>query len=101
MNKLSFIVIGFISCSFLFAQTEVQKKDKEINKKVEILLKEMTLKEKVGQMSMIDVSTFIKRVDPHGPSWGPMAEPHTLDKDSLQKYVINYKITKNHHQKRF
>lgn len=93
MNRLSFIVIGLLCFSFLLAQNEVRERNKEIDKKVEILLTKMTLKEKVGQMAMIDVSTFIKRVDPHGPSWGPMAEPHTLDKDSLQKYVVNYTIS--------
>jgi beta-glucosidase len=65
----------------------------EIDSRVEELLSKMTLKEKIGQMTQIDVATLMKRVDPHGSFYGPYVEPNRLDRDSLQKYIGEYGIS--------
>jgi len=62
----------------------------EIDKHVNELLGKMTLKEKIGQMSMIDIATIMRRVDPEGNFYGPYVEPNVLNKDSLQKYIVEY-----------
>jgi beta-glucosidase len=95
MNKTIVTGIVLLWGTLLISQTNTRlnEQEKEIDLKVGDLIKKMTLKEKVGQMSQIDVATFIIRVDPLGPLWGPMSEPHALSKDSLQKYVIDYGIS--------
>ena len=64
-----------------------------IERRVDELISKMTLKEKVGQMSQIDIATFMKRVNPNGGFYGPYIEPHVLDPDSLKKYVVDYGIS--------
>ncbi|MBN2214842.1 MAG: glycoside hydrolase family 3 C-terminal domain-containing protein [Bacteroidales bacterium] len=64
-----------------------------IDREVDLLLGKMTLREKIGQMSQIDVAALMKRVDPHGGFYGPFLEPNVLDKDSLQKYIVEYGIS--------
>ena len=88
MNKtiLSLILLACIANSLAQSQ-----KDNIIDQKVEVLLRKMTLKEKVGQMSQIDISTFIKRSEP-GPLWKPQVQPNVLHPDSLQKYMVDYAI---------
>jgi beta-glucosidase len=94
MKKIIIILIALLWGVFLYSQTKTpSKNEKGIDKKVEDLLKQMTLKEKVGQMSQIDLGTFVKRVDPHGPFYAPALVPNVLDKDSLQKYCVEYGIS--------
>jgi beta-glucosidase len=84
--------IGIILAAFVLFVISCKNNKTEIDKKVENLLKKMTLKEKVGQMSQIDLATFNKRVSPTGDFYRPAIEPNVLDKDSLQKYIVDYAI---------
>jgi beta-glucosidase len=94
MNKLIIIAGCILFCINVSAKEKsISEKEKEIDVKVLSLLKKMTLKEKVGQMAQIDIATFIKRVDLKGPFYGAQAEPHTLNKDSLQKYIVDYGLS--------
>ncbi len=76
----------------VFPQKTIKNSKTDLDTKVELLLKRMTLKEKVGQMAQIDIATFIRRVDPHGNFYGPQVEPNELVADSLQKYIVEYGI---------
>ncbi len=89
------IVYLFILASIILSGciSENRPVNDDVDRKVEILLSKMTLKEKVGQMSQIDIATFMKRVNPKGNFYGPFIEPHVLDPDSLQKYVVDYGIS--------
>jgi beta-glucosidase len=91
MKKYLYLILSILSVLIVSCTSENNKKN-EMDSRVEEILKKMTLKEKVGQMSQIDIATFVKRVDPKGPFYGPNAEPQTLDKDSLQKYIVEYGI---------
>ena len=64
-----------------------------IDQKVSLLLKKMTIKEKIGQMSQIDVSVLMQRKIPGGNFYGPYIEPNQLATDSLLKYIIDYGIS--------
>jgi len=86
MKKLAFAFIG------IFLAACSQQLATDIDRKVESLLSQMTIKEKVGQMSQIDIASFIVLEDPEGPFYGPQAEPVRLSKDSLQKFIIEYGI---------
>ena len=90
MNKTPFIYTVIVI--IFFTSSNNQHKKDDLDKKAENILQQMTLKEKVGQMSQIDIATFNKRVDPKGPFYGTALEPQILDKDSLQKYIVEYGI---------
>jgi len=59
----------------------------EIKKKVNTLLKEMTLEEKVGQMAQITVDAVMK-----GPNKYSGQEPPELDMDVLRNVIVKYHI---------
>lgn len=93
MSKhLPILIFFFISLVLGCNTPDKQQKD-ETEWKVNDLLSKMTLKEKIGQMSQIDIATFLKRVDPKGYFYGPSIEPNILDADSLQKYIVEYGIS--------
>src|SRR2546428_11699326 len=59
----------------------------QIDSKVEELLKQMTLEEKVGQMTQITLDVLGK-----GNSRFESFEPFALDVEKLKKALIDYKI---------
>lgn len=91
MNKCITVALFLM---FVMSCRPVHKSESsEIDRRVDALLSKMTLKEKIGQMSQIDVATLMKRVDPHGSFYGPYVEPNKLDRDSLEKYIAEYGIS--------
>ena len=93
MQITRWIIISALLTLLFSCRSEEKTESSEIDKRVDLLLTKMTLKEKVGQMSQIDVATLMKRVDPYGSFYGPYAEPNVLEKDSLQKYIVEYGIS--------
>jgi beta-glucosidase len=93
MQITSFLAISIFTVLLLGCRSDNIPESREIDKKVDVLLSKMNLKEKIGQMSQIDVATLMKRVNPYGGFYGPYIEPNELDKDSLQKYIAEYGIT--------
>lgn len=82
MKKL-IILLFILSISFpLFAQ----KAAEDIKRKVKTLLGQMTLEEKVGQMTQISIEMFHKTVN------GQPVEPHELDLQKLSVALNKYKI---------
>lgn len=64
-----------------------QKSDLEIKQKVEALLKEMTLEEKVGQMAQITLDVITKGKDRYS-SYNPVE----LDMERLKDALVNYHV---------
>src|SRR3972149_7172853 len=93
MKKLSTVKVLIVIGLLVTIRLNAKINKEEIDRKVEGLLKQMTLKEKVGQMSQIDINTFIVLQNPHGNFYGPKVEPQRLDKDSLYKYIVEYGIS--------
>ena len=93
--KLFPILFCLILPFFLIAQKPSPRgyqPDRTLDKKIDSIIKDMTLKEKVGQMAQIDISTFIEREKNDGEFYGPFREPNQLSKDSIQKYIVEYGI---------
>ena len=77
-----FIELAFI-CVFLFS---CQKQNiSSTNKQVEELLNQMTLEEKVSQMTQITVDVISKGKNSR-------AEPHEIDLEKLEKAIVDYHI---------
>ena len=79
-TTLLMIALGF---SFAMAQKPVASIDARIN----ALLKQMTLEEKVGQMTQITIDVLIK-LDAKG---NPL-QPHQMDMDKLTTCIKKYKV---------
>ncbi len=59
MFKKTFLIVGVLMMLFgACSPTSTQKSDNDIEGKVDALLKEMTLEEKIGQMSQVDPGVF-------------------------------------------
>jgi beta-glucosidase len=69
----------FTSCTFLFAFAQVNH---QTDARVDQLLKQMTLEEKVGQMAQVTIDVFV-------PARAPGT---TLNAEVLHDAVVNYKI---------
>lgn len=79
MKKLALFISGIIFISFqLSAQTA------EEQKKVEALIKQMTLEEKVGQMTQVTLAVIAKG------GWGN--QDGSLDPAALKKAIDDYKV---------
>ncbi len=88
MNKIYslLIVITIAFLSFGWHSGEPIKKDKaEITKKVESLLSEMTLEEKVGQMTEVTLQVVSAKQ-------GTRDQKHELDEEKLKEAVLKYKV---------
>ena len=87
MNKL-FFYLGFIFlCVIQFScKNKEEKASEEISSKVDKMILEMTLEEKVGQMTQLNLDVI---------SVGEiykLKEPHQLDEKKLRKAIIEYKV---------
>ena len=79
MKKLAVFFTGILFISFnLFAQTAAEKQ------KVESLIKQMTLEEKVGQMTQVTLAVVAKG------GWGN--QDGSLDPAALKKAIDDYKV---------
>jgi beta-glucosidase len=58
---------------------------KAIDAKVDVLLKQMTIEEKVGQMTQVTIDVVSKGADGR-------LEPHALDAGKLEKAILNYHV---------
>ncbi len=81
-------ILGLI-CLFILAAcgTATQQPDAELKRKVDALLKQMTLEEKVGQMAQITVDVVAK-----GPDRFQSDEPVVMDMEQLRDAVLKYHV---------
>ncbi len=81
-------ILGLI-CLFILAAcgTATQQPDVEIKRKVDALLKQMTLEEKVGQMAQITIDVVAK-----GPDRFRSDEPASIDMEQLRDAVLKYHV---------
>jgi beta-glucosidase len=89
MKKLINIIL-IISSLYLFAgcgKNNLQGgKDNQINRKIDSIISEMTLEEKVGQMTQITLSHLLVQ-DSQG-----VVEPFQLDTARLNEAILNYHV---------
>ena len=79
MKKLAVLFTGFLFvCASSYAQTSAEKQ------KIESLIKQMTLEEKVGQMTQVTLAVVAKG------GWGN--QDGSLDPAALKKAVEDYKV---------
>ncbi len=79
-NIFLLIIITLFSCN-------KNLKKNSIDSKVSSLLSKMTLEEKVGQMTQINISVITKGKDKFGAY-----EPVEIDIDAIEKAIIKYKV---------
>ena len=81
-NKLisSLIIFFYFSSSSLLAQTR-------FDTQVEALLKQMSLEEKVGQMTQVTLDVVSSR-----NKNGNVTEPQDVDQDKLKEAILKYKV---------
>jgi beta-glucosidase len=94
--KLALFIAIFSVGLSVCAQTKTSKSpnvasisssDSEIKKKVDALLKEMTLEEKVGQMAQVTLDVITK-----GPNRYASSEPATLDVERVRDAIVKYHV---------
>src|SRR5688572_30717294 len=83
MSSFAVLICSFV-CSSLFIATSIQAQQKlnpVIEKKVDALLKQMTLEEKVGQMAQVSIESL-----------GTTKDQAFTFSDKMKDAVSNYKI---------
>ncbi len=80
---LLFTILAFVSPK-IFSQTQLTSIS--INQKVKALVAQMTLEEKVGQMTQISIEMLLKTEN------GKLLEPRQLDMDKLAVCIKKYKV---------
>ena len=89
------IIAGLAFCAAVMtghAQTAVKPaipRDEKMEQQIEVLLKKMTLDEKVGQMCELAIDVLQKRPNPFAG-----LDPRTMTVDHLKKIVKSYKLEK-------
>jgi beta-glucosidase len=78
---LFFILSVLSACNF-----NLKNKDAEIEKKIDQLISNMTIEEKVGQMTQITLDVISLK------EGRQVVEPHQLDTAMLRKAILNYKV---------
>ncbi len=78
MRKLAIIALCFVVCQYGYTQTPAEKQ------KIESLIKQMTLEEKVGQMTQVTLAVVAKG------GWGN--RDGSLDPVALKKAIDDYKV---------
>src|SRR5215471_11542718 len=78
MKRLVIVLLAVYLAATSFAQTNAEKQ------KIESLLKQMTLEEKVGQMTQVTLAVVAKG------GWGN--SDGSLDTAALRKAVVDYKV---------
>ena len=92
MKKIGINLLMLAACAFVAGcspspATKLPKENKEIQQKVNALLKELTLEEKVGQMAQITLDVITK-----GPNKYASFEPVELDVDAVRDAILNYHV---------
>ncbi|MGQ8335348.1 glycoside hydrolase family 3 N-terminal domain-containing protein [Sunxiuqinia sp. A32] len=88
---INMLLVGFVAVFYSFNKVDdsapaVTKENKEIDRKIDVLLSQMSLEEKVGQMAQVSIE-LISVTDENG-----IAEPHQIDTSKLQKAIIDYHV---------
>lgn len=76
----------FLFILFVMVMTNIFAQNNTIQQKVNSLLSQMTLEEKVGQMTQLDANYFLK-TDAKG-----FIEPYVIDQQKLEETVIKYGV---------
>jgi beta-glucosidase len=85
LNKQIAILMSIVVlASHAMAQTATIKLNPSIESKIDALLKQMTLQEKVGQMAQVAIDV-VGKVD-------NAKQTYTIDADKLNDVVVNYKV---------
>lgn len=84
MKKNKILALTFALASIA---TMAQTSNSAIDKKVNSLLKQMTLEEKVGQMCQLTLNTIGE-----GPDIFTSNEPYKVDNERIKKAIIDYKV---------
>jgi beta-glucosidase len=96
MKKKTFVILNIFMLSGIFISllTGCTRKDASQQPstasggpEIESMISEMTLEEKVGQMTQITLEELLKR-----DSEGALIEPVQLDPDRLKKAIVEYKV---------
>ena len=83
MKYLSLLILGILVSTFqINAQTTIS--DSEIDRKVTELLSKMSVEEKVGQMTQININMILKE--------GYSSKDGIVDKALIKKYVVDYGV---------
>src|SRR5215471_2309493 len=83
-KQIAFLVSMFLVACHAMAQTAAIKLNPSIESKINVLLKQMTLQEKVGQMAQVAIDA-VGKVDYSN-------QTYTIDADKLNDVVVNYKV---------
>lgn len=81
----TFLFLSFIVILCLTGTTRAAMTDTEIDRKVAELLAQMTLEEKVGQMTQVTSQVVSSQV-------GKADQVQVIDPDSLRKAIVDYKV---------
>lgn len=85
LNKqIAFLVSMLLAACHAMSQTAAIKLNPSIESKISVLLKQMTLQEKVGQMAQVAIDV-VGKVD-------YAKQTYTIDADKLNDVVVNYKV---------
>ncbi len=84
MKKNILMLVGLLFVAF---GLQAQPSKEEIKQKVEVLLQQMTLEEKVGQMAQITLDVVTK-----GPDRYSSDEPATIDMEHLRNALLKYHV---------
>jgi beta-glucosidase len=85
LNKqITFLASVVLLACHAMAQTAAIKLNPSIESKINVLLKQMTLQEKVGQMAQVAIDV-VGKVD-------YAKQTYTIDADKLKDVVVNYKV---------
>jgi len=72
---------------FILSSCTIQEKKNEVDNKIDQLISQMTLEEKIGQMAQINITVITD-----GPDKWNSYEPLTLDTEKVKKAILKYKI---------
>jgi len=77
----------YILILFIFFSCTTQNTNSDIDLKVDDLLSQMTLEEKVGQMTQINLTVIAK-----GPNKWESSFPMEIDEKKANKALVNFKV---------
>lgn len=86
MNKTNFISIFILISTILFTSCNKKTSD-SLDQKVDTILSEMTLEEKVGQMAQITLDVIGNGTDRHASN-----EPFAIDTLRIRKAIVEYHV---------
>jgi beta-glucosidase len=79
------MVVGISCASFAQDDSSGERSLKQFDSKVNALLKQMTLEEKVGQMTQVTIDVVSRSADGR-------SGPHNLDSAKLEKAILDYHV---------